>query len=67
MRADWSGKNSSVFAVEGGKAKKIYVQAGVQDHTWVEVLAKSLPEGTQLIQDVRDGVNDGMLVRAQSE
>jgi multidrug efflux pump subunit AcrA (membrane-fusion protein) len=60
-------QNNSVFALESGKAKKIYVEAGVQDHLWIEIRGQELPEGTTLIQEVRNGISDGMLVSAHEK
>ena len=60
-------QNSSVFAVESGKAKKIYVDAGVQDHLWIEIRDKAISESAALIQDIRAGVSDGMSVSVREQ
>lgn len=56
---DKSGK--SVFAVEGGTAKRVAVKTGLDDGAWVEVI-EGLQESMEVIVVGKSGLTDGQAV-----
>jgi RND family efflux transporter MFP subunit len=53
---------TSVFVVEGGRAKQVAVKTGLDDGTWVEIL-EGLQENTEVIVVGKSGLADGQAVQ----
>ena len=60
-------REASVFAVEGGKVKKIGVEVGLRNQDWVEISAAALTEQCILIKDIKEGIVDGSAVQMKQQ
>ena len=56
---------TSVFVVEGGRAKQVAVKTGLDDGTWVEIL-EGLQENMEVIVVGKSGLTDGQAVQSSA-
>jgi RND family efflux transporter MFP subunit len=54
-------QGAAVFVAEGGKAKRMPLKTGFQDHGWTEVIDPGISEATPIVKDAQ-AVSDGAVI-----